>query len=166
MKRARKFTILKHLLFRKLTATANLKKFFSNTIFRWYTFSEFYIVKFNFFSWRTNKMKESFWNIFNWPLYGWYWWYWYCWYVLKKTFVSVTNPVLCGQVHTGCYIYNSLVHVIYILYVIEACLKVMIAMFYFSHRKTLRKLFSREMGHIISSRVVQLPKVIKARLLG
>ena len=46
------------------------------------------------------------------------------------------------------------------------CLKAMIAMFYFPHRKILRKLFSRETGNIRSSRVVKLSKVIKTRLLG
>ena len=31
--------------------------------FRRYTFREFYMVKFIFFSWTVNKMEESFWNI-------------------------------------------------------------------------------------------------------
>ena len=34
---------------------------------------KFYIVKFNYFSGRPNKMEERFWNIFDWPLCWWYW---------------------------------------------------------------------------------------------
>ena len=34
--------------------------FFENTIFRWYTFGKSYTVKFNYFSVRPNKVKESF----------------------------------------------------------------------------------------------------------
>ena len=48
-----------------------------------------------FFSWRANKVKKSFLNIFNWPLCGWYWKLKYCLYVLKKICISVTHPVLC-----------------------------------------------------------------------
>ena len=40
--------------------TANLEKFSSNTIFRWYTLATFYIVKFNYFSERPNKGKRKF----------------------------------------------------------------------------------------------------------
>ena len=42
-KRVRKFTFLKH----SRTATVNLKKFSSNTIFRLYTWGKFYMVKFD-----------------------------------------------------------------------------------------------------------------------
>ena len=53
--------------------TATLKNFSSNTIFRWYTFGKFYIVKLNYFSGRPNKGRERFWNLSNWPLCWWYW---------------------------------------------------------------------------------------------
>ena len=43
--------------FWRRTVTVNLKKFSRNTIFSWYIFCEFYIVKFNYFSSRPNKMK-------------------------------------------------------------------------------------------------------------
>ena len=60
-------------LFWKLAVTVNLKKFSSNTIFRWYTFGKFYIFKFKYFSGRPNEVKEMFWTIFNSPLCWWYW---------------------------------------------------------------------------------------------
>ena len=72
-KRMRKFTFLKYSFFWKHTVTVNLKKIFSNTNFRWYTFSKLYILKFIYFSGRPNKLKEMFWNIFVWPLCWWYW---------------------------------------------------------------------------------------------
>ena len=52
--------------------------------------------------------------------------------------ISVTHPIICGSVHTGCYTYNSLVHIISVLFIcnriiiyllfiwIEACLKLTI----------------------------------------
>ena len=52
----------------KRTVTVNLKKVSSNTIFRWYTFGEFYIVKFNYFSERPNTVNKRFWNIFDWKI--------------------------------------------------------------------------------------------------
>ena len=86
-------------------------------------------IKLNYFRGRPNKAKEMFWNIFDWPL---------CW-LLKNSSISVTRPVLGGSVHTGCYIYNSLVHVANIcliyLHVIDAFLEVIIAMLYFCHLK-------------------------------
>ena len=52
---------------------------------------------------------------------------------LKNSCVSDTHPILDGLVYTGCYICNSLVHLIYMLitylHVIEACWNVTIAMF-------------------------------------
>ena len=56
------------IFFWKLTVTVNPNKFSSNTIFRWYTFGKFYIVKFNYFSERPNTVKERFWNIFDWKI--------------------------------------------------------------------------------------------------
>ena len=86
-------------------------------------------IKLNYFRGRPNKAKEMFWNIFDWPL---------CW-LLKNSSISVTRPVLGGSVHTGCYIHNSLVHVanicIIYLHLIDAFLKVIIAMLYFFHLK-------------------------------
>ena len=38
----------------------------------------------------------------------------YCWYVLKSTCISGTLSILCESVHRGYYIYNSLVHMIYV----------------------------------------------------
>ena len=66
--RIRKFTLLKYSLLKMYCWTFNLKKFSLNTIFRWYTFGTFCIVKFNYFSGRPNKVKEKFWNIFDWTL--------------------------------------------------------------------------------------------------
>ena len=68
IKSIRKFTFLRYSFVWKHTATISLKKFSSNTIFSWYNFGRFYIVKFNYFSGRPNKVKEMFWNIFDWPL--------------------------------------------------------------------------------------------------
>ena len=68
IKRIRKFTFLRCSFNWKHSVTISLKKFSSNTIFSWYNFGKFYIVKLNYFSGRTNKAKEMFWNIFNWPL--------------------------------------------------------------------------------------------------
>ena len=47
----------------------------SNTIFGCHTFGKvyFYNVKFNNFSGRPCKVKEMFWNIFDWSLCWWYW---------------------------------------------------------------------------------------------
>ena len=73
--RIRKLAFLKYSFFLKCTGTVNLKKFSSNTIFTWYTFGKFYIVKFNCFSGRPNKVQEMFWNIFDWSLCWWYWKY-------------------------------------------------------------------------------------------
>ena len=46
--------------FRKLTLTVNLKELSSNTIFWCYTLGKFYIVKFDCFRERENKVKEGF----------------------------------------------------------------------------------------------------------
>ena len=73
--RIRKLAFLKYSFFLKCTGTVSLKKFSSNTIFTWYTFGKFYIVKFNCFSGRPNKVQEMFWNIFDWSLCWWYWKY-------------------------------------------------------------------------------------------
>ena len=62
-------------------------------------------------------------------------------------------------------IHNALVHIMY-LHVMEPCLKVIIAVFFFPIRKVLRKTFSGEMGNIRCSRVVEMEKVIKTSLLG
>ena len=48
------------IFFGKRTVTVSLKKFTSITIFRWYTFGKFDVVKFSYFSGRPNKMKEMF----------------------------------------------------------------------------------------------------------
>ena len=50
IKSIRRFTLLRYSFFWKHTATISLKKFSSNTIFSWYNFGKFYIVKFNYFS--------------------------------------------------------------------------------------------------------------------
>ena len=57
-KTIRKFTFLNYSFFWKRTAIVNLKKFSSNTVFRLYTFREFYIVKFIYFSGKPNKVKQ------------------------------------------------------------------------------------------------------------
>ena len=57
-KTIRKFTFLNYSFFWKRTAIVNLKKFSSNTVFRLYTFREFYIVKFSYFSGKPNKVKQ------------------------------------------------------------------------------------------------------------
>ena len=62
-KMIKNFMFLEYPLFWKRTATVNLKKFSSITIFRWYTFGKFHIIKFNYFSGRPDKVKEIFWNI-------------------------------------------------------------------------------------------------------
>ena len=49
----------KLLIFWKLAVTVNLKKLASNTIFWWYTFGKFYIVKFNYYSERLNKFWKT-----------------------------------------------------------------------------------------------------------
>ena len=72
-KRIRNFTFLKYSFFKKRSSTANLKKLSSNTLFRLHTFGKFYIAKINYFSERPNKVKERFWNIFDWPPCWWYW---------------------------------------------------------------------------------------------
>ena len=54
----RKFTFLNYLFFWKRIAIVNLKKFSSNTVFRLYTFREFYLVKFSYFSGKPNKVKQ------------------------------------------------------------------------------------------------------------
>ena len=72
-KKIRKFIFLKNAFFSKRTVTVDLKKFSLNTNFRWHTFEEFRVVKFNYFSERLNKVKETFWNIFDRPL-CWWWW--------------------------------------------------------------------------------------------
>ena len=52
--------------------------------------------------------------------------------------ILVTHPILTGSVHTVCYVYNSLVHIIYVLFIFtklkSVCLKVTI-LFYFCHSK-------------------------------
>ena len=54
------------------------------------------------------RWKGGFELFFDWPLSGWYWKQNYCWYVIKKnTCISVTDILLHGSVHKGCYIYNS-----------------------------------------------------------
>ena len=98
-------------------AFLNLKKFSLNSVFRWYRFGKFYIVKFNYFSGRPYMVKERFWNIFDWALCEWYLKQSYCWYVFKDTCISVIRPILCGLVHTRCHSYNSLVHAMYVLFI-------------------------------------------------
>ena len=72
-KEIRKLTLLKYSFSWNRTVTVNLMKLSSNNNFRWYNFGKFYIVKFNYFSGKPNKVKEMFWNIFYWPLCWWYW---------------------------------------------------------------------------------------------
>ena len=112
-----KFTFLKCSFFRKRTVTANLKKFCSNTIFRWFAFRKFYIVKFNYFCGRHNKVKEKFWNIFNRPLCWWYWKQKRLWKLLKTSCISLIHTVRDGSVYTGSYVFNVLVHIIYVLFI-------------------------------------------------
>ena len=67
-KKDKKFTFSKNSFSWKCTVTVNLKKFSSNTTFRWYTFGKFFIVKFNYSSGRLIRWKRYFWSIFDWPL--------------------------------------------------------------------------------------------------
>ena len=90
--------------------------FFETTIFRWYTLGKFYIAKLNYFSGISNKGNKKFWKIFDWLL-CWRYWKWnYPWQVLKNSCISITQPVPGEPGHTGCYVYNSLVHIIYVLF--------------------------------------------------
>ena len=112
-KSLRKFTFLKHSFFWKRTVTVNLKKLSSNTIFRWYTFGKFYNIKFNYFSGGARGFEIFFIELFavdieNKNITVKY---------LINSWISVTNPILSRSVHTGCYIYNSLVHIIYVLFI-------------------------------------------------
>ena len=64
---------------------------------------------------------------------------------LKNSCISVTHPILGGSVNTGCYIYNSLV---VLLYYLSACnrdlfIKVTIAMFYFCYSKNPSNYYER-----------------------
>ena len=68
IKRIGKLRFLRYSFFWKHTVTISLKKFSSNTIFSWFNFGKFYIAKLNYFSGRPNKVKETFRNIFDWPL--------------------------------------------------------------------------------------------------
>ena len=54
-----------------------------------------------------------------------------CWQELKIYCISVTHTVPGESAHTGCYIYNLYIY----LHVIQICLKVTIAIFYFCHSK-------------------------------
>ena len=60
LKWVRNFTSLKHSVFWKDTVTFNLKKFCSNSTFRWYTFGRFYIKKFDYFSGKPKRWKRGF----------------------------------------------------------------------------------------------------------
>ena len=73
VKNNKKLTFLKYFFFWELAGTVSLKKIFSNTILRSCAFGKFYIARFNYFSGRPNKVKERFWNIFDWLLCWWYW---------------------------------------------------------------------------------------------
>ena len=98
LKSVRKFTFLKHhSFFWKHAVTVNLKKFSSNTIFRWYTFRKLWL--FNYFSGRPNKVKERFWNVSDWALCGWYMTWKCCWYLLKilVSLSSVSTLYHAGQ---------------------------------------------------------------------
>ena len=69
-----------------------------------------------------NSKRVFFWNIFDWPL---------CWLTtmttileIKVSMVSIKNPctsathIMLGEsVHTGCYIWISLVHIMYVLFI-------------------------------------------------
>ena len=98
----RKFICLKYSLFSRRTRYVSLMKFSWNTIFKWYIFGIFYIVKFNYFSWRPNKVKYRFWNIFDWSLWWRNWKYKYRWYVLNFFSNSGTYPIQGGSVQKGC----------------------------------------------------------------
>ena len=52
--------VMQYSFFWKHIVSVSLKKFSSNTIFRWYTFGKFYIVKFSYFGGRPIKVKERF----------------------------------------------------------------------------------------------------------
>ena len=114
-------------------------KFSSNTIFRWHTFGTFCIVKFYYFSGISNKVKERFFK--------------YSWLntvlvilEMKISLVSTKNILVLvilteyevGQFTQGVLYRQFLVSynlcTIY-LHVIEVCLKVTIAVFYFCHSK-------------------------------
>ena len=99
--------------FWKRTVIVNLKQFSSNTIFRWYTFGKFYIIKFNYFSEGARGFEIFFIDYFagdtgNKNIAGKY---------LKNLCTSVTHPIIGGSINTGCYIYNSLVHIMYVLFI-------------------------------------------------
>ena len=63
-KKDKKIHVFEILIYWKRTVAVNPKKLSSSTIFRWYTFAKFYIVKYNHFSGGPNKTKDIFWNIF------------------------------------------------------------------------------------------------------
>ena len=56
---------------------------------------------------------------------------------LNNSCISVNYPIPGRSAHVGCYIYNSLVHIICTIYlhVAEAYLRATIVMFYFCHLK-------------------------------
>ena len=119
-KRVRKFTFLKHSFFWKHTVFVNLKKFSSNDIFT----SSDDILAGNF-AWsnsiilvedqiRWKRGLKHFWLttirvIFEIKIF----------LVFNKKYLYQrhTHPTLWGSVHTRCYIYNSLVHVLYVLFI-------------------------------------------------
>ena len=69
-----------------------------------------------------NSKRVFFWNIFDWPLY----WLTTMTTILetKVSMVNIKNPcasathIMLGEsVHTGCYIWISLVHIMYVLFI-------------------------------------------------
>ena len=71
-KMIRKFTFLKYSLFKNVLLLSISRNSLQTSSLD-DTFGKFYIVKFNYFSERPSKVKERFWNIFDWRLCWWYW---------------------------------------------------------------------------------------------
>ena len=116
LKRVRKFTLLRHFFF---------------WIFRWCSFGKFYMVIFNYFTARPERRKSEREVLKYFRLTT-----MLAIYEIKMLLVRIKKywyqcrpSLLCRSVYRGCYIYNSLIHMIYVficivyLHVIEICLK-------------------------------------------
>ena len=113
-------------------------------IFRWCSFGKFYMVKFNYFTARPERRKSGrevlkYFRLITMLAI----------YEIKMLLVRIKKylyqcrpSLLCRSVHTGCYIYNSLIHMIYLficivyLHVIETCLKLWFLSLIFWHLKS------------------------------
>ena len=121
--------------FWKRTVSVNLKKFSSNTIFRWYTFGKFYIVKFNYLSERPNEVKNRLSTML---------------VILEITISLVSikkplyqyNPPYTKRVSSHRFLYLEFLStdnicIIY-LHVIEACKKLLLLGFIFAIRRIIQ----------------------------